>query len=575
MHTISTLSLTFIAALLLPLGCSYASPDNAEGGETGGDSKPNQGPPEVANPPEWHCRERIPHGTMVLADEGLVSARASEVCPFAIASHESDPLPGKPNYPGVPDMATESKTEFNQYVDNLPDELGANGHPMLVEPDHNAPSGWSLVANGDLRSGLIGNFAVWESIHGVPKAGLRPPIVTASFADILGAIQDPHVPTTLGDPLMSGRYNAYGFGCSTQPAAGQGSTAINVAQAPRQDAAECTAFIIWDNVSPVEPFPYLTTEHSAIAEAVDRTACLDNGGEYHPTLASPSGIVERQGLVWLNWNQLTLVQEYVNIHLIPLNLLSELNVFLDFLESIGFEYNYWPSDPVYPYANWSFTGVCAHPVELQEKLSDGSLRTAVPCPSTYVAVLPEFDFPDPDDDSTFSVSGYCTLPYAFPPGPNMAAPTAIPEITIGKPGGGFDGAIYLARPTVDTLARWLEAVAFDVDEAGIKVTARNALGRDLLDAVNVPDGSHIIGWGPPDVRALALRIDAALVANRISMIVLVTPNRRTLFRYLVPAWDWDKRFKAERAALLEAEWASLIERAGFLRDVDSTSTDDD
>jgi hypothetical protein len=566
---------TTIALLLLATACGVSQPDNDGDGETGGDSKPNQGPPEVEHPPEWHCRNRIPNGTMVLADEGMVSAHASEVCPFGISTHHADPIPGKPNTPGLPDVASAYKAEWLHETDpNVPlganNHYGGNGHPIFVEPDYNLPRGWALVADGDLRSGLIGNFAVWESVSGVPDSGLRPPVVTSSFADVLGAIQNPQIPTTLGDPLMSGRYNGWGFGCSTKRASDVDITTTIVKQAPRQEDAECTAWVIWDNVGPVhgQLYPYMSSEHVAIGEAVDSAECLDNGGEYHPVLASPSALVERQGLVWLNWDQLTAVQAYVQVHLAPLGVLEELNVFLDFLESLGFEYNYWPSDPLYPYARWSFTGVCAHPVELRAKTSGphyGSIRTTKPCPLSYLPVLPDIEFPDLDDEvevGHWVAEGYCTLVQALPPGPGMAGPTAVPEITVGKPGHGFSGAIYLERPTDSTFARWAKAVELAPDRDGIVIKARDQLGREILQAVNVPDGSRIVGSGT-DVTALGIDVGRTLLDGRISMVILDTPDGRRLHRYVV---------LNEGVGIIEAARRELLDAALYALEIAESST---
>lgn len=108
------------------------------------------------------------------------------------------------------------------------------------------------------------------------------------------------------------------------------------------------------------------------------------------------------------------------------------------------------------------------------------------------------------DEFEDEVHGYCTFPKQMPPPPGVADKTPIDAITTGRKGHGFTGAKYvnLAGMTQQTLDAWVHSIRFSQTPQGVAVTSVNQLGRDLLEAFAVPEGSKIVG-----VNRLLTRID--------------------------------------------------------------------
>jgi hypothetical protein len=155
-----------------------------------------------------------------------------------------------------------------------------------------------------------------------------------------------------------------------------------------------------------------------------------------------------------------------------------------------------------------------------------------------VAVLPDFELPPEDEEELaeswfeWRASGYCTFPYAIPPGIGHASTTVIPELEIGAPGKGFDGALYLEAPSKRARDLWLKAIRAEPTREGIRITATNELGASMLDAASIPSGATIVGEGS-DVLGFGLRVDRALSNGELIMVVL-EHERRRLHRYIVP-----------------------------------------
>jgi hypothetical protein len=116
-------------------------------------------------------------------------------------------------------------------------------------------------------------------------------------------------------------------------------------------------------------------------------------------------------------------------------------------------------------------------------------------------------------------------------------------------GIGFDGARYvnLAKITHEILSAWVDSVTLTEGAKGILVNANNELGRDLLDALSIPEGSRIIGvnqmltkdhpeTGEPGATLweIAVDIDQHFSDSRMVVVVLDAPGRRRLHRYIVP-----------------------------------------
>jgi hypothetical protein len=247
-----------------------------------------------------------------------------------------------------------------------------------------------VAGDGDIRSGLIGNFAVWP-FSGLPESGLRPPIVTGTFVDVLSTIKNPNLPTTFGDPFLSGRYNAYGQPCnSTSYIPDWFHSMIEDHVGSEPNALECAAMVTWQHADPL--------------------------GEQYP-------------------------------------------------------------------------------------------------------------FPDSEDP---------------PPSDGAAAPTAFPELKIGRPGHGFSGAIYIAPLARETALRWAESLeGIPTPDGLLQINAVNDLGRALLNAVNIPDGALLRSiqgerW-ENDPIAVVLKIDRQLSAGRLVSLWFESPDRKTVIpRYLVP-----------------------------------------
>lgn len=548
---------------LLASACSYVNTPNNNDGETGGEVPLNEGPQEVSNPPEWVCRERAPKVTLAGHDQPIPEIERCYYSPHSKdydgdGQAETEPWgwPGKPHWRGLPTVM--------HWIQNFNPMAGH--HPTYVWHDPNlsgAVDGWDDPDDGwtlhnrnaqhpwlpehthDFRSGLIGNFALW--IGGVPSMHPRPPIVTASFIDVL----NPDLPTIIGHPFYEGRYNAFGVPCSTTPPNDSSWSHVwsdvITSQFKYSTDADCQAWVEWYGVQAAHPnYPMINSSDDVMMGiAQDGAQCLDNGGVYKVSEAALTA-VNRNGLIWINWGEfwedfvLWIQTNHPEVH--------ALIVALDYLQGAGWES--WPTDPPYPYNNWSVTGVCSHPVTLRI-YENGTVRTSVPCPDGMVAELPEIDDVIELDEifDYEEVHGYCTIPHQLEVPPVLADATPIDVITTARKGHGFDGAKYVDLTRIDQpmLEAWATAVTFTEGPTGIQVTATNQLGRDLLTAFSIPEGSRITGLnrltmldnpttGEPGATAwdAAIEVDRAIGNGEFLFVLVDTPDRRKLHRYIVP-----------------------------------------
>lgn len=513
-------------------------------GETG-DSKPNQVEPEIEDPPQWRCAERVPSGEFVTTMDSDFSTKALETCVYAPPSLPTDPWTQKPFWLGLPDV-------IQPWLEDASPDLDAadarDMHPMFVVPDPEGAEFWIRQQSNedDFRSGLIGNFALWP-LGGVPDSGHRPPLVTASFADV----NETDLVTMVGHPFYSGRYNAYGLPCnSTTLSGGAGlfSWSMHTLEFKESPHVECMAYVVWAEIDEVHPL-YQHASGDPDDRGIEETLCLDNGRAYDPGEAALTSL-ERDGLIWLNWPETEFITQYLGVALQSLPFYEELLVFLDLLEFVGWELDYWKVKPDWPYSRWSSTGVCAHPARI-DAVENGDqivLRTWLGCPNEMVAVMPDFKLPDAFDlEKSWSVEGYCTFPHLLPPPSGMALTTPLDVVQVGAEGEGFSGARYvdLAKLTRDDLAAWSTAVSFEPTPDGYEVYATNELGRSLLIAFGVPEFSTLLAVDDtlvitPETSSvvplleLGLQLDTNTTEGHFTVLVFDTPDNRRLHRYVVP-----------------------------------------
>ena len=88
----------------------------------------------------------------------------------------------------------------------------------------------------------------------------------------------------------------------------------------------------------------------------------------------------------------------------------------------------------------------------------------------------------------------CTTPRMFEPPWTAANMSPTDLIRPGRPGEGLTEAKYvdMARLTHSVLKAWAESVLLTEGPSGILITAANSLGRELLAALEIPDGARIL-----------------------------------------------------------------------------------
>jgi hypothetical protein len=316
--------------------------------------------------------------------------------------------------------------------------------------------------------------------------------------------------------------------------------------------AECAAYIDLYGIANAHPeYPAYTGDMLALEDrAIDDTLCLDNGGEYYPELASLS-LDERGGTLWLNWDETDRVRQYV------LKVLGEESeafaqfiVLMDLLEETGFQGGYWPFNPTYPYAHWSFTGVCSHPAQLKSNAQ--GFRTYIGCPENMLAVLPDFPIPSEEDFEvhTYDVYGFCTFPYAFSPAPGTSLSGHLMEIQTGTPGHGSDGFkfIHLYEFEEGELNQWQDSVDFTLVPDGIMIAPVNELGETIMEELEVPPLSTLIGVDrislaedadppPPSALDVLLYVDQSFSEGKMVRLMFNTEGGERLHRYLLPIFS--------------------------------------
>ena len=126
--------------------------------------------------------------------------------------------------------------------------------------------------------------------------------------------------------------------------------------------------------------------------------------------------------------------------------------------------------------------------------------------------------------------------------------TPIDIIRTGRNGNGFTEAKYvdMGRLTHDVTQAWLESVRLTEGPSGILVTAKNALGRELLAAFEIPEGSRILAvnnlltkatrtTGEPGgtVWEAALEVDRVVHTGGIVFVVIDGADGRRHHRYII------------------------------------------
>jgi hypothetical protein len=122
------------------------------------------------------------------------------------------------------------------------------------------------------------------------------------------------------------------------------------------------------------------------------------------------------------------------------------------------------------------------------------------------------------------------------------------DVLTGRPAHGFDEAKYvnLSALTPEVLHAWSESVRLTKGTSGIRVTAANELGRDLLAAFEIPDGSRILAVNNlvtkdnpstdepgATVREAVMEVDRVLAARGIVFLLIDAPDGGRHHRYII------------------------------------------
>lgn len=398
-------------------------------------------------------------------------------------------LPPKPWVPGIPDVYDAPATGDPTYW-----EIPANS--FTPEP--------TVTPTEETRSGLVGNFAFWAQIA-VPESHPRPPVV---WMNILAYV---------GHPLFAGRDNAFGLPCSTRENPLQNSLSTGVyAWEALGPNADCERHMLFTGVSPVSanfPFQHDVAESVAKYESILQAQCLDNGGEYKVIEIGDGGEVlggsalsapSRNGLVWLNWDEVESIQQWINAELG----IGELGVLMDYILASGFDY--WPTDPTYRYSRWSTTGICAFAVRLAIKPSPVAdihcnWVNKWACPKGMVPILPSFDAEGlfgacHESGQAANVDGYCSYPhYEVPPGAAFN-PNGDLDIAPLEPNGHGIGipnsyVVSLSPGSFTELSRAYAAIELIEMSDGLMVDAFTPFGERSLAQLGLEVDDLVVGLG--------------------------------------------------------------------------------
>lgn len=397
-------------------------------------------------------------------------------------------LPPKPWIPGIADVYEEPAKGDPTYWE-IP-SIGSQPQPT-VNPTEAT------------RSGLVGNFGFWAQLD-VPETHPRPPIV---WMNVLAYI---------GHPLFAGRYNTYGLPCSSHDNPLQNSLIFQGWDTVGPHA-DCWRHIVFTGVAPVSfdfPFQNDIAQFNAWLNSATASRCLDNGGEYKAVEVVDGAIVggavlsapSRNGLVWLNWDEVESIQQWINVELG----VGELGVLVDELLAGGF--NYWPTDPDYRYSRWSTTGECAFEVRLSVAPSTTPIfnciwKTNRACPKGMVPILPAFDADGMlgacyESGQVSTVGGYCSYPhYEVPPGAAFQ-PNGDLDIAPYEPNGYGVGipnsyAVSLSPSSLAALSRAATDIeTFETDD-GLYLDAMTPNGERSLAqfGLEVDDAVVSLGYG--------------------------------------------------------------------------------
>jgi hypothetical protein len=124
----------------------------------------------------------------------------------------------------------------------------------------------------------------------------------------------------------------------------------------------------------------------------------------------------------------------------------------------------------------------------------------------------------------------------------------IDVVLTDRPAHGFDEAQYinLSAITPELLQAWSESVRLTKGTSGIRVTATNELGRQLLAALEIPDGSRLLAVNNlvtktnpttdepgATVQEAVMEVDRILAARGIVFLLIDAPDGTRHHRYLI------------------------------------------
>lgn len=611
------IKIPLIAALLLSLGCSKIA--------AGGDDEVGEPPVDQDNFefPGWiPASARLEFAPYNVALPGFENVPADlEYAAFAPASiahpadvsiwfdaNLADPS-AKPWIWGVPDMTGYPARDGIDESHPLYEMLEVNTAGLTPEQQSDWLDGFldiepdrlpAVAQPYALRSGLIGNYALWIT-YSVPSTHPRPPIVWMNLLDLAT------------HPFYAGRYNAYGTPCSTARGHGEdlywGDLDLPPAEDPyygEGDAglmysgpnADCKRAHYYYGSHQVGPqYSFVDGQYSVYApDSIAQAVCLDNGGEYEVYNGDllegefngdlGNGAVlsayERNWMVWVNGTEIAKLFKTLALQTPPP--FDQLFVVLDILQSGGFNWTAWPISAGYRESMWSTTGVCAYPAQIEID-AECDWWTTLACPKTHLPIMPEFSkqgiegqciaansIGDPFEPHV--IDGFCTLPaWQVPPG--FAAPSHPPiwgidarpvdndETGLGLPGGfviGIADAVAEMAADVDAgateaeaIGAWLAEVKLDLDlvavtGGGIQLVPKTQDGRDFMRSVGMTTDDVIvaIGYGDegiadPTIEQLGFYISTTFDENAIAMLTIDNDVRGTQrFHYLWPVnYDLD------------------------------------
>lgn len=354
---------------------------------------------------------------------------------------------------------------------------------------------------GDLRTGLIGNF----TIH-------TPTLQDGVTVDFCGD-QHPRAPictplvAQIGHPFIAGRYNDYGLACSLQD---------TYAHLPGE---ECSRHYILgvNQVAPGYPIAMGIGEPGLGDDTPydgANSLCIAMGETYRPEI----GVLtagQRGGSTYLNIREFGDLVSFVQVTLSPVTELLEAIPWWDYTNE-QWDYVTDLDEAAWRWSEWSTTGECGFKAGIRYLFNAGDNtcvgRTWSACPVTHFAVLPPF-LGEGDGEGlkweceasgvNQEVTGFCGLPFFdWTPG-NENASGSIKKMDIST---GYHRGYQLDFSKMDSalLTDWGNALALTPTEDGLRVelpvlrpndpesVRLHAIGEDLLAMFDLQSGDRIV-----------------------------------------------------------------------------------